>query len=103
VFNGKRYMTRGIMLEVEFDLQMILWALIDSLKKNEEIETDYLQIFELEPLEEGKNGANIRVIHKQEREPYERMHKFRVANPVAGKIYCIDDGSHSTMLWSWEY
>ena len=41
-----RYMTRNIVEEIPVEINILLWNLIDKLN----IEKDYLQIFELNPI-----------------------------------------------------
>lgn len=94
-----RYITKGIQHEISIELQIIMWQLIEELeKKNEEI--DYLQVFEL-TIDEDRNMQQI--VHKQEIPEYENKIILRVTEPVAAKIFVIDDIDHVTMLLSNEY
>ena len=59
---------------------------------------DYLQVFSLSP---DINGQ--RIIHTQENPDYKKEYVFNLDTKVAGKVFVIDDGTHSTMLMNYEY
>ena len=60
---------------------------------------DYLQVFELN-IEDGKQ----KVIHAQEVPEYKAEYLFSIDTPLfCGKIFVIDDETHSTMLLAEEY
>ena len=44
-----RYMTRKVAEEIPLEINILLWKLIDELN----VEKDYLQVFELNPIGEG--------------------------------------------------
>lgn len=91
-----RYMTRKIVEEIPLEINILLWNLIDELH----IEKDYLQIFELNPIEEGV----LEIIHKQEAPMYESI--IYICNKEIKerkKIYIIDEKIYSTMLLAEEY
>ncbi len=91
----KRYLTRGIDEAVPVELQMFMWEAIDCMPQPK----DYLQIFTLS----AESGLQC-ILHKSEQPKYEMTYILpTVENPVAAKIYCIDDGDHCTMLLAEEY
>ncbi len=94
-FNGQRYLTKGVQIEVPFDLQMFMWYLVNNLNEPK----DYLQVFRLSVSEKG----NQHIIHEQEVPAYSREYDVRIDNPINAKVYVIDDGEHSTMLLAEEY
>lgn len=98
-----RYITRGISERLPPEIQIILWRMVESLKN--EIKLDYLQVFRLETLGSLEDDSLVQVIiHEQEKPQYSRRYYFpdlRIG--VTGKVYIIDDGEHSTMLWAEEY
>ena len=95
MFKNKRCITKGINERIPFEIQLVLWILIDSMK----IQKDYLQVFELS-CEDGKQKA----VHKQEQPPYRREYSFKTDIPfLSAKIFVIDDGEHSTMMLAEEY
>lgn len=98
-----RYMTRGIREEVPRWVQMILWGMVDGLRNVKEL--DYLQIFELETIGNQEDGTLVQVIiHSQEQPKYYKVYYIpTMDNGATGKIYIIDDGEYSTMLWADEY
>ena len=95
MFNGKRFATRGITEKVPLALQVIMWNLIDTM----DITKDYLQVFELSE-ENGKQ----KIIHSQEQPPYKKEYLINTGTPFFNaKIFVIDDETHSTMLFNYEY
>ncbi|MBS5787944.1 MAG: hypothetical protein KIC98_08535 [Clostridioides difficile] len=97
MFNKEnRYMTAGVQNEIPVSVQIILWNKIDELK----VEKDYLQIFELIPIEEGA----LEIVHKQEDPKYKKV-SYLITDKIksAIKIYVIDAGYYSTMLLATEY
>ncbi|MGM9551721.1 MAG: DUF960 domain-containing protein [Clostridia bacterium] len=95
MFDNKRFITRGIDENIPPLLQMLLWQLIDEMPVDSK---DYLQVFSLSE-EEGKQV----VVHEQEEPEYRREHKFDVGEVIEGKVFVIDDETHSTMLMNYEY
>lgn len=94
MFNNQRYATRGISATVPLWVQRILWYMTDTMK----VQKDYLQVFELSVID-GKQH----IVHRQEQPDYLMQYTFAVTDPIAAKIYIIDDGSYSTMLLAEEY
>jgi len=96
MFNGQRYLTRGVQQLVSIPLQITLWRIIETMKT----EVDYLQIFEVEQLPDNQ----IKIIHKQEVPEYECM-TITVGTMCTQqlKIFVIDDHEYSTMLLAEEY
>ncbi|HBG1689288.1 TPA: DUF960 family protein, partial [Clostridioides difficile] len=58
-----RYMTREIAENLPIEITILLWDLIDNL----DIEKDYLQIFEINPIGLGV----VEIVHRQEVPEYE--------------------------------
>lgn len=58
-----RYMTKKIVEEIPLEINILLWNLIDELN----VEKDYLQVFELNPIGKGI----VEMIHKQEVPEYQ--------------------------------
>lgn len=94
MFDGKKYITRGISENIPLEIQIILWDMVLSMP----VEKDYLQIFELST----KNNI-LTIKHSQEVPPYKKIYKFIVLEPINEKIYIIDDDDYSTMLLASEY
>lgn len=91
-----RYMTRKIVETLPVELTILLWDLIDNLN----IEKDYLQIFEINPIGLGV----VEIVHKQEVPEYEAS--IYIQNDSIKdkfKIYVIDSMEYSTMMFSNEY
>lgn len=97
-----RYSTSGIVTEMPPSLQAFLWQSIDDWNA-EDFPLDYLQVFKFKKVADGLYAIE----HTQE-EP-ERTIVYYVGGDlevesVVGKtVFVIDDGDHSTMLFSSEY
>lgn len=107
MFEGKRYMTVGVKEMVGLDIQIIIWSMIDDIRKKKDFNIDYLQVFELETIE--INGLKFqKITHKQEVEPYSVTKVFRVRKPVNCKMFVIsnkdEEGQeYSIMMLNYEY
>ena len=94
MFNSNRYLTRGVQTEIPFELQFFMWELIDQLSEPK----DYFQVFKL-TVQNGKQHIS----HESEQPEYHKEYDIETSNPVAAKIYVIDDDTHCTMLLAEEY
>ena len=94
-FKNERFITRGVADNLNPLLVMVLWELIDSMT----IQQDYLQVFELSE-EKGKQ----KIEHVQEDPEYKREYLLNTGTPLfIGKVFVIDDETHSTMILASEY
>ena len=95
MFNNQCYLTKGVQADIPFELQLFIWGCIDRLPE----ERDYFQIFKLEVV------CDIKIIHHFSEQPEYSIEYLlpTVKNPIAAKVYIIDDGDHSTMLLAEEY
>lgn len=95
MFNNQCYLTKGVQADIPFELQLFIWGCIDRLPE----ERDYFQIFKLEVV------GDIKIIHHFSEQPEYSIEYLlpTVTNPIAAKVYIIDDGDHSTMLLAEEY
>ena len=97
----KRYVTRGVNEEVDVRLQLIMWSMIDKLKDEENVELDYLQVFRIR-----KEGKNIVISQSQEVPEYSCTYEIEIEDIQIDdeiKLYVIDSGEYSTMLFPSEY
>ena len=98
---NNRYVTRGVNEEIDIRLQLIMWSMIDKLKDKENIEVDYLQVFKIR-----KEGNKIVINQSQEVPEYSYTYEIELEdiqiNEVI-KVYVIDSGEYSTMLFPHEY
>jgi hypothetical protein len=95
MFNGQRYLTRGVDRTIPLEVQIFMWQCIDTL----EVEKDYLQVFDLSV----ENGVQ-KVVHKQEVPEYKHSYTLSVSRLVHDvRVFVIDDGEYSTMLLAEEY
>lgn len=96
MFNKERYLTRGVSNEIPLEIQILLWSMIDGLN----VKKDYLQVFEIEPMDVNL----LKIEHRQEVPRYKKeivVINVRISSKV--KIFVIDDGVYSTMMLSSEY
>ena len=94
-FNNRRLITSGVSARVNMFLQCFMWQCIDELPHSK----DYLQVFEFRE----EDGKKI-IVHSQEEPSYKKEYLFRADIPFfVGKIFVIDDETHSTMLLAGEY
>ena len=95
MFTNERYLTREVADRVPIDIQLLMWDLVERLE-----EKDYLQIFELTP----KGSEIVEIVHKQEIPEVTSIYKIK-NNEIKSKmkLYIIDNGEYSTMMFSHEY
>ena len=96
-----RYVTRGVNDEVDIRLQLIMWSMIDKLKDEESVELDYLQVFKIR-----KEGEKIVINQSQEVPEYSCTYEIELEDIHIDdeiKLYVIDSGEYSTMLFPSEY
>ena len=92
-----RYVTKGVNDEVDIRLQLIMWSMIDKLKNEGNVEVDYLQIFKIR-----KEGNNIVISQSQEVPEYSYTYEIELEDIQIDdeiKLYVIDSGEYSTMLF----
>ena len=93
-----RYVTRGVNDEVDIRLQLIMWSMI---KDEGNVELDYLQVFNLR-----KEGNKIVIKQSQEVPEYSCTYEIELEDVQLDdeiKVYVIDSGEYSTMLFPSEY
>lgn len=96
-----RYVTRGVNEEVDVRLQLIMWSMIDKLKDEESVELDYLQVFKIR-----KEGNKVVINQSQEVPEYSCTYEIELEDIQIDdeiKVYVIDSGGYSTMLFPPEY
>lgn len=98
---NNRYVTRGVNEEVDIRLQLPIWAMIDKLKDKGNVELDYLQVFKIR-----KEGNKIVINQSQEVPKYSCTYEMEIEEIQIDdeiKVYVIDSGDYSTMLFPYEY
>ncbi|WP_286230282.1 DUF960 family protein [Neobacillus mesonae] len=95
-----RLVTRSVESEVPIAIQVLIWNFIDELRKKRQSEMDYLQVFQL-TVQDGVQE----IINTQE-EPL-KEDSIKVTLPknlmLTTRIWIIDDGNYSTMLFPFDY
>lgn len=98
----KRFITKGIDASVSKEIQIVCWELVENLVKENNIEVDYLQIFEFE-----SNEEKLIIIHLQEEPEYNNQYELKFEKNLfkidISKLWIIDDGVNQTMLLPEEY
>ena len=96
MFDKDRYLTRGVSNEIPLEIQLLLWSMIGEVT----VKKDYLQVFEIEPL----NIKLLKIEHRQEVPKYKKEIIVRnVGINSKVKLFVIDAGEYSTMMLSEEY
>ena len=96
-----RYVTRGVNDEIDIRLQLIMWSMIYKLKDEGNVELDYLQVFKIR-----KEGKKIVINQSQELPEYSCTYEVELEDIQIDdeiKVYVIDSGEYSTMLFPSEY
>ena len=94
IFNNQKFITRGVAENIPIPLQVIMWEMIHNLPADK----DYLQVFSLSE----KDGEQL-IVHTQEEPEYEKEYVLNITPITTGKVFVIDDNTHSTMLMNYEY
>ena len=95
MFTNERYLTREVANKVPRDIQVLMWDLVEKLE-----EKDYLQIFELTP----KGSGIVELVYKQEIPEITSIYKIKNTEiKEKMKLYMIDSGEYSTLMFSHEY
>lgn len=97
MFDGKKFITRGVNATIPLTLQLLLWQMIDTAP----VPKDYLQVFKL-----SVKDQKLHIEHSQEEPSYKKEIDFQLSRDeisVSASLFVIDDGDHSTMLMAEEY
>ena len=94
IFNNQKFITRGVAENIPIPLQLLMWEMIRTLP----VDKDYLQVFSL-----SEKDGKQRIIHTQEEPEYEKEYVLNLVPVITGKVFVIDDKTHSTMLMNYEY
>lgn len=97
-FKSTKYITRGIQSTLPFEIQLLLWNMIDVMNVEKK---DYLQVFKFKIID--KNDHVVQIEHSQEEPKYKNTIEIILNITDDTTIFCIDDISYSTMLLAEEY
>ena len=98
----KRYETRGIQNRIPIEYRFLLWMLVDELCQ--EMQADYLQVFQFAYEADGRGGVTQTITHSQEQPDYSMAYEFPMSElGIEEKVYVIDNGECYTMLLAEEY
>lgn len=99
MFNGEKYITKGVSNIIPEFLQNILWHIIDIIEIDN---IDYLQVFELSEIIKDEKRKQ-KIVHFQEQPEFKEEFIITTKKTICEKIYIIDNGIYSTMLLASEY
>ena len=98
-----RYLTCGIDQRLPQELQRLIWTSIDMRVLLAKEKIDYLQVFTFKKIDD----EILALHHEQEQPPMLNVHytnyRPEYEEILNEKIYVIDDGDHSSMLFAYEY
>ena len=98
-----RYVTCGIDERLPQELQRLIWTSVDARILFSDEKIDYLQVFTFKKID----GEILAVHHEQEQPPLLNVnytnYRPEYEDILHEKIFVIDDGDHSTMLFAYEY
>lgn len=95
-----RYVTRAINGELNIEIQVLLWELLDSIANERKNKMDYLQVFEIKC-----NGNNVKIINRQEqpaitKEMVLELGGLEIKDAI---IWIIDESDYQMMLFPSDY
>lgn len=97
----QRYVTKAINEELNIEIQVLLWELLDSIEVKRKDKMDYLQVFEI-----VNQGDNIKIINRQEQPTMTEelmIMKQGSMNIEDTIVWIIDDLEYRTMLFPKDY
>lgn len=96
MFNKKRFETQAVAAEIDPLVRLILWESINNVPKK-----DYLQVFKLSRIDDV-----LFIKHTQEQPEYAHTITLDARNLLFDghtKLYAIDSGEYSTLMYANEY
>ena len=90
-FQNRIFMTKTIKAEIPWDLILFIVSIVQNMPKD--IEVDYLQVIDIQ---------NNTLIHKQEEPEYHKEYTLKIPTKKC-KLFFIDNGEYSTLMFSHEY
>lgn len=95
-----RYVTRAINEELNIEIQVLLWELLDSIAIKRENKMDYLQVFEIVNI-----GNKIKIINRQEQPTMKEVLILEqgALNVKDTTVWTIDEPDKLTMLFPSDY
>lgn len=103
MFSNERYITNGISNTVPEELQVYLWQSIDIQKSLYGDTVDYLQVFTFKRIADDTFAITQSQEQPERTTTHYIAYKENYSSIESKKIFVIDDGAYSTMLFAEEY
>ena len=97
MFDGKKYITKGVDAKIPTEQQWRMWDMIEVARREIE-QLDYLQVFELDRFREIQ-----KITHHQEQPEFEKEYLMATEDIVEAKVFVNDSSCHCTILLAREY
>ncbi len=97
--------TREIKNKVDPITEYLMWSMIEEAGKSG-VELDWMQIFKLRTVRtRSKDRLLLKITHIQEEPAYENRFSLSIEPDEAlnGTVWVMDDQTHATMMWDYEY
>lgn len=97
----QRYVTKAVNEELNIEIQVLLWELLDSIAVKRKDKMDYLQVFEI-----VIDGNNIKIINRQEQPAMKEELAIMEQGSMGIEdiiVWIIDDLEYQTMLFPKDY
>ena len=101
-FSGEVLITTDLLEDLSEEVINYILSLVHDLISNKTIEVDYLQAFDLKPLNESAKKI-LSITHIQEEPPYIKTHRVETDINITGRVFVIDDIDYVNMLWASTY
>ena len=90
-FQNRIFMTKAVKAEIPWDLILFIVSIVQNMPKD--IKVDYLQVIDIQ---------NNTLIHKQEEPEYHKEYTLKIPT-IKCKLFFIDNGEYSTLMFNHEY
>lgn len=94
-----RYVTRAINGELNIEIQVLLWELLDSIAVSRKDKMDYLQVFEI-----VNSGNKLKITNRQEQPAMKKELIIESTLEIKDTtVWIINEPNYQTMLFPSDY